>query len=73
MLLVVPLVLTHAQAHLENPRLHGLVLQGIDLAWKQDFVAADSLFQAVSREFPDHPAGYVYRAGLALEFAEDHG
>lgn len=62
----------HGQAKLENTRLHALVMQGIDLTWKQDFGAADSLFQVLSREFPDHPAGFVYRAGLKLTFAEDH-
>ena len=68
---VCPLFL-HGQARLENPRLHALVLQGIDLTWQQAFGAADSVFQVLTREFPDHPAGFTYRAGLKLTFAEDH-
>jgi len=62
----------YGQAVLENPRLHALVFQGIDLTWKQDFTAADSVFQVLTGEFPDHPAGFIYRAGVKLTFAEDH-
>lgn len=62
----------NGQAKLENERLHTLVMQGIDLTWRQAFGSADSVFQIVSREFPEHPAGFIYRAGLKLTVAEDH-
>ncbi len=64
--------MTFGQVKLENPRLHALVLQGIDLTWQQAFHEADTVFQRITDEFPDHPAGFVYRAGLALTAAEDH-
>lgn len=64
--------LTRGQTRLEDPKLHALVLEGIELTWKQDFGAADSVFLATTREFPEHPAGFIYRAGLLLTFAEDH-
>ena len=60
------------QARLDDSGLHALILQGIDLSWKQSFTASDSVFRTVCREFPNHPAGYVLRAGLALAYAEDH-
>jgi len=60
------------QAKLENPWLHQLVLHGTDLTWRQDYGGADSVFEIIARDFPDHPAGFLYRAGVALSFAEDH-
>lgn len=60
------------QARLADPKLHALVVQGIDFTWRQDFVRADSIFDSIIREFPDHPAGFIYKAGLLLTFAEDH-
>lgn len=52
----------YAQRLLEAP-LHGLVLEGIELTLNQRHDEADSLFRLVAREYPDHPAGHVYRAG----------
>lgn len=60
-----------AQTVLPNARLHALVLQGIDLDWQGKHLLADSLFQETIREFPDHPAGYVYRAGVMQSKAMD--
>lgn len=61
-----------AQPVLPDARLHALVLQGIDLAWQGKRTQADSLFQEAIREFPDHPAGYVYRAGVMQSRAMDY-
>jgi tetratricopeptide (TPR) repeat protein len=52
--------------------LHALVLNGIDLTWQQRYREADSVFEVASREFPDHPAGFVYRAGVLQTDAVDH-
>ena len=60
-----------AQSVLPDARLHVLVLQGIDLDWQGKHLQADSLFQETIREFPDHPAGYVYRAGVMQSKAMD--
>lgn len=54
---------SQAQLLLE-PRLHGLVLEGIDLTMNQQYEKADSLFRHVVREFPESPVGLVYRAGV---------
>lgn len=61
-----------AQSVIPIPRLHTLVLSGIDLTWQQRYREADSVFEAASREFPDHPAGFVYRAGVLQTNAVDH-
>ena len=52
----------YAQRPLEAP-LHGLVLEGIELTLNQRHEEADSLFRLAAREYPDHPAGHVYRVG----------
>jgi tetratricopeptide (TPR) repeat protein len=52
--------------------MHLLVLQGINLTWQEKYSEADSVFLRVVREFPDHPAGYVYQAGVALARAMDN-
>jgi len=60
-----------AQSVLPDARLHALVLQGIELAWQGKRLQADSLFQETIREFPNHPAGYIYRAGMMQSKAMD--
>ena len=57
---------------LPNARMHSLVLQGIDLTWQEKYGNADSVFETVAREFPDHPAGYLYQAGVVLSRAMDN-
>jgi tetratricopeptide (TPR) repeat protein len=52
--------------------MHALALQGIDLTWKQKYAEADSVFLVMTREFPGHPAGYAYRAGVMQTKAVDH-
>jgi tetratricopeptide (TPR) repeat protein len=61
-----------SQSKLPNATLHSLVLQGIDLTWQEKYSGADSVFQHAVREFPDHPAGYVYQAGVLLARAMDN-
>ncbi len=70
--LVVGTTLLPGQRILQSARLHELVLQGIDLTWREEYRQADSLFQIATREFPWHPAGFVYRAGVLQSFAMDH-
>jgi tetratricopeptide (TPR) repeat protein len=52
--------------------MHLQVLQGIDLTWKEQYRAADSVFRQIVQEFPEHPAGYVYQAGLSLARSMDN-
>lgn len=60
-----------SQAMLPDAKMHSLVLQGIDLTWKESYGEAHSVFQRVVREFPEHPAGYLYQAGVMLARAMD--
>jgi tetratricopeptide (TPR) repeat protein len=57
---------------LPDSLLHSLVSKGIDLTLRQKYSEAESLFQAVARTFPEHPAGYLYQAAVlqtrALDF-----
>jgi len=61
-----------SQSRLPNGSIHTLVVAGIDLTWKEQYSSADSVFQVVIREFPEHPAGYLYRAGVMLSRAIDN-
>ena len=62
----------NAQTRLPQASLHLLVSQGIELSWQQKYEEADSVFQEVLREFPNHPAGYIYRAGVMQSKALDY-
>jgi hypothetical protein len=64
--------LSLSQAKLPDAKMHTLVLEGIDLTWREKYSQADSVLQCVVREFPDHPAGYVYQAGVTLARAMDN-
>jgi tetratricopeptide (TPR) repeat protein len=61
-----------AQTTLPDARLNALVLRGIDLTWEQRYNEADSMFRETIREFPNHPAGYVFRAGVIQSKAIDY-
>ncbi len=41
-----------------------VVSAGVDLIIKQEYSKADSLFTQICREYPDHPAGYLYRVAV---------
>ena len=49
---------------LEDKHQHSLVLQGIDLTLKQEYDSAEIVFQTIIKEFPQHPSGYLYLAGM---------
>jgi len=72
--LVVLLSITAAatQAKLPDAKLHSLVLEGINLTWEENYSGADSVFQYIIREFPEHPAGYLYQGGVILARAMDN-
>ena len=40
------------------------VSAGVDLILKQEYSKADSLFSELCREFPAHPAGFLYRVAV---------
>jgi tetratricopeptide (TPR) repeat protein len=61
-----------AGQQLANKQLHSLIERGIDLTLQQDYEQADSLFRHVTREFPEHPAGYLYQAAVMQSRAMDY-
>ena len=61
-----------SQTVMPDARIHALAVKGIDLTWQQKYHEADSVFRVMTREFPDHPAGYAYRAGVMQTKAVDH-
>ena len=56
---------------LPDRALHQKILDGIDLTLKQEYSAARQVFQSVTKEYPNHPAGYLYLAGVEqAEFSD---
>ncbi|MGD1046910.1 MAG: hypothetical protein ABR936_16520 [Bacteroidota bacterium] len=68
--IVIGATISQAQWKLE-PSLHSLVVTGIDFILKQDYDRADSLFRVVTDRYPDHPAGYLYRAAVLQAYNID--
>jgi tetratricopeptide (TPR) repeat protein len=54
-----------------DPSLDSSVAKGIDLILKQEYVEADSLFSNVINHYPDHPAGFLYRAAVMQAYTID--
>ena len=56
---------------LEQNTVHEKLLNGIDLTLKQDYPAAKAVFESVTRNEPDNPAGYLYLAAvLQAEYSD---
>ena len=51
--------------------LHTLVVSGIDFILKHEYEHADSVFNIAIIKFPDHPAGYLYRAAVMQSYTMD--
>ena len=54
-----------------NSSLHSLVVSGIDCILKHEYDQADSIFNIVIKIYPDHPAGYLYRAAVMQSYTMD--
>jgi tetratricopeptide (TPR) repeat protein len=59
-----------AQGKLE-PSLDSTVAIGIDFILKQEYGRADSLFCDVINRYPNHPAGFLYRAAVMQAYTID--
>ena len=59
-----------AQGKLELS-LDSTVAQGIDFILKQEYGRADSLFCDVINRYPNHPAGFLYRAAVMQAYTID--
>lgn len=53
----------HSQI-LEDKRQHTLLLQGIHYTVLQKYDSAETTFQQIITEYPKHPTGYLYLAGM---------
>ena len=62
--------ISNAQWKLDSS-LHSLVVNGIDFILKQEYERADSVFHIITNCFPDHPAGYLYRAAVMQAYNID--
>ncbi len=51
-----------AQWFLQSGLMDRQIHRGIDLIYNMEFARADSVFDSVIAEHPEHPAGYFYRA-----------
>jgi tetratricopeptide (TPR) repeat protein len=60
----------NAQWNLDS-LIHPLIVSGIDCILKQEYERADSLFTIVTNRYPDHPAGYLYRAAVLQAYSID--
>jgi len=54
-----------------DPSSDSLIVKGIDLILKQEYTKADSLFCEIINHYPDHPAGFLYRAAVMQTYAVD--
>ena len=59
-----------AQGKLE-PALDSAVAKGIDYILKQEYGRADSIFCDVINRYPNHPAGFLYRAAVMQAYTID--
>ena len=58
---------------LQNKRQHELLLLGIHHTLQQQYDSAESTFRTMIKEFPDHPSGYLYLAGMYQAKYTDYG
>jgi hypothetical protein len=58
---------------LDDKRQHTLLMQGIDYTLRQEYDSAESTFQLLIQEFPKHPVGYLYLAGMLQAKYNDYG
>jgi tetratricopeptide (TPR) repeat protein len=58
---------------LRDQRQHALILRGIDQTLQQEYDTAENTFQSFIKEFPMHPAGYLYLAGMLQAKNTDFG
>lgn len=58
---------------LQDPRQHQLLLRGIDETLNQRYDSAEAVFSRIINEFPSHPVGYLYLAGMLQAKFTDYG
>ncbi|MEW5797440.1 MAG: hypothetical protein AB1728_00405 [Bacteroidota bacterium] len=58
---------------LQEKRLHELLLRGIHYTLSQHYDSAETTFHTMIKEFPQHPSGYLYLAGMFQAKYTDYG
>ena len=58
---------------LQDARQHSLLLQGIHYTLEQQYDSAEITFRTMIKDFPDHPGGYLYLAGMYQAKYTDYG
>jgi hypothetical protein len=58
---------------LQDKRQHSLLLQGIHYTLEQEYDSAETVFRTMIKEFPKHPSGYLYLAGMYQAKYTDYG
>lgn len=58
---------------LQNRRQHELLLNGIHQTLNQQYDSAETTFRKMIEEFPQHPSGYLYLAGMFQAKYTDYG
>jgi tetratricopeptide (TPR) repeat protein len=58
---------------LDDQRHHELLLQGIRQTLEQEYDSAETTFRTMMKEYPSHPSGYLYLAGMLQAKYSDYG
>lgn len=56
----------------ESPQIKGILLEGIEASFQEDYALAESRFQTLIRMAPEDPAGYFFLAALYHAQMIDH-
>jgi len=72
LLFLIPFGIVPAQL-LQNQRQHSLLIQGIHQTLEQQYDSAETTFRTMIKEFPNHPSGYLYLAGMYQAKYTDYG
>lgn len=73
LILAMVLIQCTAAQLLDNKRQHELLLQGIHQTLEQKYDSAEATFRTMMKEFPSHPSGYLYLAGMYQAKYSDYG
>ncbi|HVN47613.1 MAG TPA: bacterial transcriptional activator domain-containing protein [Bacteroidota bacterium] len=57
--------------HRLDPAIDAAVRSGTDLLLRQEYRQAESIFQQLTKSYPQHPAGYIYQAAVMQAEAMD--
>ena len=75
MKLILLIFLFYSNADLFKEPLDSLLLKGLDFAYREKYKEAQAYFDLAIKFYPEHPGGYLYKAGLLdlymIDFSTD--